>query len=160
MSLASVKEFFARNMPDAVIEELATTTATVQTAAAAYGVEPGRIAKTLSVRVGEKIVMVVVAGDARLDNRKARDALGAKPRMLAAEEVERITGHPVGGVCPFGLAQDLEVYCDQSLKRFDMVIPAAGSINSGVRLTPNQIATLTRAEWVDVTTILSEQTTE
>ncbi|MDI9348474.1 MAG: YbaK/EbsC family protein [Candidatus Symbiobacter sp.] len=153
MSLESVKNYFARHMPEAVIEELTETTATVATAAAAYGVEPGRIAKTLSVRVGEQVVMVVVAGDARLDNRKARDALGAKPRMVAAEEVFAITGHPVGGVCPFGLAQDLKIYCDQSLRRFDVVIPAAGSVNSGVRLTPDKIAELTRAEWVDVTTL-------
>ena len=152
MSLDSVKKFFAQHMPEAIIEELSETTATVATAAAAYGVEPGRIAKTLSVRVGERVVMVVVAGDARLDNRKARDALGAKPRMLAADEVVAVTGHPVGGVCPFGLATDLPVYCDLSLKRFDLVIPAAGSINSGVRLTPDQIAQLTHATWVDVTT--------
>ncbi|MDI9409279.1 MAG: YbaK/EbsC family protein [Candidatus Pacebacteria bacterium] len=150
MSLESVKEFFADRMPSAVIEELSVTTATVADAALAYGVEPGRIGKTLSVRVGERVVLVVVAGDARLDNRKSRDALGAKPRMLSAEEVVALTGHPVGGVCPFGLATPLQVYCDVSLRRFAEIIPAAGSINSGVRLTPDQIAALTDAEWVDV----------
>ncbi|MCX8500370.1 MAG: YbaK/EbsC family protein [Alphaproteobacteria bacterium] len=150
MSLESVRKFFAEKMPAAVIEELTATTATVADAAAAYGVEPGRIGKTLSVRVGERVVLVVVAGDARLDNRKSREALGAKPRMLNAEEVVALTGHPVGGVCPFGLATPLPVYCDVSLKRFAEVIPAAGSINSGVRLTPDQIASLTNAQWVDV----------
>ena len=150
MSLASVRQFFAEKMPSAVIEELTTSTATVAEAAAAYGVVAGKIGKTLSVRVGERVVLVVVAGDARLDNRKTREALGAKPRMLNGDEVVALTGHPVGGVCPFGLATPLQVYCDISLRAHDIIIPAAGSINSGVRLTPDQIAELTAATWVDV----------
>jgi prolyl-tRNA editing enzyme YbaK/EbsC (Cys-tRNA(Pro) deacylase) len=114
------------------------------------GVEPGQIAKTLSVRVGDRVVLVVTKGTARLDNKKARDALGGKPRMLGADEVVALTGHPVGGVCPFGLATPLQVYCDVSLKEFAEVWPAAGSVNSSVRMSPARMAELTGASWVDV----------
>jgi prolyl-tRNA editing enzyme YbaK/EbsC (Cys-tRNA(Pro) deacylase) len=92
----------------------------------------------------------VARGDYRLDNKKAKAAFGAKPRMLSGEEVSAITGHPVGGVCPFGLATALPVYCDVSLKAFDEVLPAAGSINSSVRIAPERMAALVNANWVDV----------
>jgi prolyl-tRNA editing enzyme YbaK/EbsC (Cys-tRNA(Pro) deacylase) len=150
MSLDSVRAFFAEHAPDIAVVETAESSATVALAAAAHGVEPARIAKTLSLRVGERVVLVVARGDARLDNRKARAALGGKPRMLDAEEVVALTGHPVGGVCPFGLATPLPVYCDVLLKAFDEVVPAAGSIRSAVRIAPDRMAALTGAEWVDV----------
>ena len=150
MSLDSVRAFFAAHAPDLAVIELPASTATVALAAAAHGVEPGRIAKTLSLRVNDRVVLVVARGDARLDNRKARAAFGGKPRMLGAEEVEAITGHPVGGVCPFGLASPVPVYCDESLRAFDEVVPAAGSLNSAVRIAPERMAALTGAEWVDV----------
>lgn len=150
MSLDSVRAFFAQHAPDIAVIETAESSATVALAAAAHGVEPARIAKTLSLRVGERVVLVVARGDARLDNRKAKAALGAKPRMLDADEVVALTGHPVGGVCPFGLSQPLQVYCDISLKAFDEVVPAAGSTHSAVRITPERMAALTGAEWVDV----------
>jgi prolyl-tRNA editing enzyme YbaK/EbsC (Cys-tRNA(Pro) deacylase) len=102
MSVESVRAFFARKAPDLRIVELDVSTATVAQAAAAHDVEPRRIAKTLSLRIGDRIVLIVVAGDARLDNKKFKAAFGAKPRLLDAEEVADITGHPVGGVCPFG----------------------------------------------------------
>ncbi|HEY5794528.1 MAG TPA: YbaK/EbsC family protein [Bosea sp. (in: a-proteobacteria)] len=150
MSLDSVRAFFAEHAPDIAIIETPESSATVALAAAAHGVEPARIAKTLSLRIGERVVLVVARGDARLDNRKVKAALGAKPRMLDAEEVVALTGHPVGGVCPFGLATPLQVYCDVSLKAFDEVVPAAGSTQSAVRIAPNRMAALTSAEWVDV----------
>lgn len=150
MSLDSVRAFFAQHAPDIAVIETAESSATVALAAAAHGVEPARIAKTLSLRVGERVVLVVARGDARLDNRKAKAALGGKPRMLDAEEVVALTGHPVGGVCPFGLSQPLQVYCDISLKAFGEVVPAAGSTQSAVRISPERMAALTGAEWVDV----------
>ena len=150
MSLASVRAFFAQHAPDIAIIETQDSSATVALAAAAHGVEPARIAKTLSLRIGERVVLVVARGDARLDNRKAKAALGGKPRMLDADEVAALTGHPVGGVCPFGLSHPLQVYCDVSLRAFDEVVPAAGSTQSAVRISPERMAALTGAEWVDV----------
>ncbi|MEZ2409595.1 prolyl-tRNA editing enzyme YbaK/EbsC (Cys-tRNA(Pro) deacylase) [Bosea sp. OAE752] len=150
MSLESVRAFFAEHAPDIAVIVTAESSATVPLAAAAHGVEPGQIAKTLSLRIGDEVVLVVTRGDARLDNRKAKAALGGKPRMLGQDEVEALTGHPVGGVCPFGLATPLKVYCDISLKAFDIVVPAAGSTHSALRITPERMAELTQAEWVDV----------
>lgn len=150
MSLDSVRAFFAAKAPDITVMESDRSSATVALAAEAFGVTPERIAKTLSLRVGDKVMLVVACGTARLDNRKARATFGGKVRMLNAEEVVAATGHPVGGVCPFGLANPLPVYCDVSLKAFDEVVPAAGSTNSAVRITPARMAELTGAEWVDV----------
>lgn len=150
MSLASVKAFLAERAPDLAVIETGQRTATVAEAAAVLGLPPARIAKTLSLRKGDDVFLVVVRGDARLDNRKAREAFGGKVRMLDLAEVEALTGHPVGGVCPFGLAQPLPVYCDVSLQAFDEVAPAAGSIDSAVRLCPQRLAELTDAAWVDV----------
>ncbi|AHJ68443.1 Hypothetical protein GbCGDNIH2_1717 [Granulibacter bethesdensis] len=150
MSLASVRAFLAAHAPDIQILEMPDSTATVAQAAAAFGVEPGQIAKTLAFLVGGQTLILVARGDARLDNRKIRTRFGGKPRMLPLEDVEPVTGHPVGGVCPFGLSQPLPVYCDRSLLGFAEVLPAAGSPNSAVRITPERLAILTNAEWVDV----------
>jgi prolyl-tRNA editing enzyme YbaK/EbsC (Cys-tRNA(Pro) deacylase) len=150
MSLASVKAFFAEHAPDIAIIEAASSTATVAEAAATHGVEPAQIAKTLSLRVGDQVLVLVTAGDARLDNAKARAAFGGKTKMLERDEVEEITGHPVGGVCPFGLAQPLPIFCDESLLVFDEVIPAAGAPNAAVRISPARMAELTGASWIDV----------
>ena len=150
MSLESVRAFLAANAPDVEIIEMRTSTATVTQAAEAHGVEPGRIAKTLSLRVGDRNFLVVARGDARLDNRKVKAAFGGKASMLDAEQVQALTGHPVGGVCPFGLATPLPVYCDISHKRFDEVVPAAGSIHAAVRINPVRMAELVKADWVDV----------
>jgi len=119
-------------------------------AARAHGVTPGEIAKTLSLKVKNDVVLIVTRGDARLDNRKLKAALGAKARMLSVDEVINWTGHPVGGVCPFGLENPLTVYCDISLRSFDEVLPAAGAIHSAVRISPQQMAELTNARWIDV----------
>ncbi|MBA4090592.1 MAG: cys-tRNA(pro)/cys-tRNA(cys) deacylase [Sphingobium sp.] len=153
MSEASVRAFLAERAPDVAIIDQGVSTATVIEAAAALGVEPARIAKTLSLRVGETVVLVCARGDARLNNGKAKAALGAKPRMLGAEEVEAITGHPVGGVCPFGLASPLPVYCDVSLQDFTTIFPAAGSRTTSVELTPDRLADLTGARWIDICTL-------
>ena len=150
MSLDSVRAFLAERAPDIEILEATTSTATVALAAAAHGVEPARIAKTLSLRLGREAILIVMGGEARLDNRKYKDRFAAKAKMLDAAEVLEATSHPVGGVCPFGLATPLPVYCDVSLKAFDVVVPAAGSTHSAVRITPERMAELTAAEWVDV----------
>ncbi len=149
MSLDSVREHLATIAPDIAIIHHELSTATVMDAALAHGCEPGQIAKTLSLRLGDQVVLLVARGDARLDNKKAKAAFGAKPRMLGAEEVEAITGHPVGGVTPFGLASELPVYCDISLKAFEEVIPAAGNRNSSLRVAPDRLAALVNATWVD-----------
>ncbi|HUD95208.1 YbaK/EbsC family protein [Sphingobium sp.] len=153
MSEASVRAFFAEKAPDVTIIDQGVSTATVIEAAAALGVEPARIAKTLSLRVGGAVVLVCTRGDARLSNGKAKAALGAKPRMLGGHEVEELTGHPVGGVCPFGLSSPLPVYCDKSLKDFATVFPAAGSRTASVELTPDRLAALTGAQWIDICTL-------
>lgn len=150
MSLESVRAFFAAKAPDIAIIELETSTATVALAAEAHGVEPGQIAKTLAFRIGERELLVVARGDVRLDNRKLKEAFGAKAKMLDAETVVTLTGHPVGGVCPFGLATDLAVYCDRSLLDYEEVLPAAGAIHSAVRICPKRMAELVQGEWVDV----------
>jgi len=150
MSAESVRAWLAEHAPDLRLIEVEDSTATVATAARALGVEPGRIAKTLAVRAGEQLFLLVARGDARLDNRKCKDAFGARPRMLGAEETFEVTGHPVGGVCPFGLPTPLPVYCDVSLRRFAEVVPAAGSGNAAVRIATDRLAALTNAAWVDV----------
>jgi prolyl-tRNA editing enzyme YbaK/EbsC (Cys-tRNA(Pro) deacylase) len=149
MSLESVRAFFAAKAPDIAVIESTQSSATVALAAEAYGVEPARIAKTLSLRVGERVVLIVAAGTSRMDNKKVKALFGTKPKMLGLEEVADITGHEVGGVCPFGLKTPLPVYCDVSLNAFE-VVPAAGSTHSAVRITPARMAELTAAEWVDV----------
>ena len=150
MSLESVRTFFAEKAPEISVIVTEQSSATVDLAATAHGVEPAQIAKTICLRVGEQPMMVVAAGTARLDNKKAKAVLGGKPRMLGAEEVVALTSHPIGGVCPFGLPQPLPVYCDVSLKRFEEVVPAAGAINAAVRIAPDRLAALTDAQWVDV----------
>jgi prolyl-tRNA editing enzyme YbaK/EbsC (Cys-tRNA(Pro) deacylase) len=150
MSLESVRAFFSERAPDIAVIESPISSATVALAAEAYGVEPGRIAKTLSLRIGERVVLIVAAGTSRMDNKKVKARFGGKPKMLGVNEVAEITGHDVGGVCPFGLKTPLPVYCDVSLKGFDEVVPAAGSTHSAVRLAPSRMAELVKAEWVDV----------
>jgi prolyl-tRNA editing enzyme YbaK/EbsC (Cys-tRNA(Pro) deacylase) len=156
MSLASVRDWLAENAPELRLIEVEETTATVDTAAKALGVEPGRIAKTLAVRVGEHLFLLCTRGDARLDNRKCKDEFGARPRMLGADETFEVTGHPVGGVCPFGLRNPLPVYLDVSLKDFDIVYPAAGSLNSSVEVTTARLFDLVGKRWVDLCRLREE----
>jgi prolyl-tRNA editing enzyme YbaK/EbsC (Cys-tRNA(Pro) deacylase) len=150
MSLQSVSDFFNAHGLDIAIIELEVSTATVALAAHAHGVEPGRIAKTLAFRLSDgNAVLLVDRGDSRIDNRKFKTALG-KAKMLPLSEVEELTGHPVGGVCPFGLRQPLPIYLDRSLLAFDEVLPAAGSVQSAVRISTQQLAQVTGGIWVDV----------
>ena len=113
-------------------------------------VEPGRIAKTLAVRAGDHLFLLVTRGDARLDNRKCKHEFGARPRMLGPEETLEITGHPVGGVCPFGLNTPLPVYLDVSLRALNVVYPAGGSLNTSVEVPTERLFDLVAERWVDL----------
>ncbi len=145
-----MRAWLAEHAADLAVIEVEESTATVELAASALGVEPGRIAKTLAVRVDGEVFLLVARGDTRLDNGKCKAEFGGRPRMLGAEETLALTGHPVGGVCPFGLATPLPVYCDVSLQAFDTVFPAAGSLTSSVEVAPDRLAQLVSRRWVDV----------
>jgi prolyl-tRNA editing enzyme YbaK/EbsC (Cys-tRNA(Pro) deacylase) len=156
MSLQSVKQWLAGHAPDLLLIEAEGSTATVDTAAQALGVEPGRIAKTLAIRAGEHLFLLCTRGDARLDNRKCKDEFGARPRMLGAEETLELTGHPVGGVCPFGVKNPLPVYLDVSLQAFDVVYPAGGSLNTSVEIRTERLFELVGDRWVDLCVLRGE----
>jgi prolyl-tRNA editing enzyme YbaK/EbsC (Cys-tRNA(Pro) deacylase) len=150
MSFDSVRAWLKTNAPDLRLIEAHASTATVADAAETLGVEPGQIAKTLTVRAGGETFLLVARGDARLDNRKCKAEFGARPRMLDAEETLALTGHVVGGVCPFGLTTELPVYLDVSLRGFDRVYPAAGSRNASLEITPARLYELVAKRWVDL----------
>ena len=133
------------------MNELPQSSATVDLAAAALGVEPGRIAKTLSFLVGERPILVVAAGDTKIDNASYKARFGAKAKMLTPEQAVELIGHPVGGVCPFAVNDGVEVYLDESLKRFQTVFPACGSSNSEIKLTIPELEQCSNSlAWVDV----------
>ena len=150
MSFESVRAWLQANAPDLRLIEAHASTATVADAAETLGVEPGQIAKTLTVRAGGETFLLVARGDARLDNQKTKAEFHARPRMLDAEETLALTGHVVGGVCPFGLATPLTVYVDVSLRDFPVVYPAGGSRNASVEVTPARLFELVGTRWVDV----------
>ena len=156
MSAQSVRDWLGKHAPELRLIETAESTATVQSAADALGVEPGRIAKTLAVRAGDMLFLLCTRGDARLDNRKCKDEFGARPRMLGPEETFEISGHRVGGVCPFGLKTPLPVFLDVSLKAFDVVYPAGGSLNTSVEITTERLFELVADRWVDVCRLRDE----
>lgn len=145
-----VKSFLAQHAPEIAVTELTESTATVAEAAAAFGVTPGQIAKTLSLKVGDEVLLLVMAGDSRLNNSKFKQRFGVKPRMLKGEEVEPLTGFIPGGVCPFAAKEGVQICCDESLLAHTEILPAGGSRNSGVRITPQRLAQVCQAEWVDV----------
>ena len=151
MSVAHVREYLTQfDAADRIIE-FDVSSATVELAAAALGCEPGRIAKTLSFMAGDTPMLIVFAGDARIDNRKYKQRFGVKATMMKAEEIERFTGLHFGGVCPFGIPETVAIYLDESLRRFDPVYPAAGSDNSAVRVSIAELERFSRARgWVDV----------
>ncbi len=152
MSLESVRAFFTDLRLDIPILITAETPATVATAAAAHGVAPGQIAKTLAFRLQDgRVILVVAAGDVRIDHGKFKATFG-KGKMLPADEVVQLTGHPVGGVCPFGLATPLPVHLDASLRAYTEMLPAAGSIDSAVRISVDLMSQVTQGVWVDVCT--------
>jgi prolyl-tRNA editing enzyme YbaK/EbsC (Cys-tRNA(Pro) deacylase) len=150
MSFESVRAWLADHAPDLRLIEAHASTATVADAAETLGVTPGQIAKTLTVRAGAETFLLVARGDARLDNQKCKATFHARPRMLNAEETLALTGHIVGGVCPFGLATPLPVYLDVSLRDFPIVYPAGGSRNASVEVAPDRLFELVGRRWVDV----------
>ena len=151
MSIDRVRTYFRQYDMEDRIQEFPVSSATVELAAAALNCKPQRIAKTLSFLVGGHAVLVVAAGDARIDNAKYKARFGTKARMLSLEEAETMTGHAVGGVCPFAVNQGAEVYLDQSLKRFETVFPACGSATSAIELSIPELEQYSGyVDWVDV----------
>lgn len=151
MSLENVQTYLSKWNRQKDIQIFETSSATVLEAANTLGVEPKRIAKTLSFRKEDDAILIVAAGDAKIDNKKFKQTFTEKPRMLSPEEVLEKTGHAVGGVCPFGLTEDLPVYMDESLKRFTTVFPACGSSNSAIELTNEELYIYGNVvEWVNV----------
>ena len=150
MSIETVRNYLReRGLADRIIE-FSQSSATVELAAAANHCEPARIAKTLSFAVGDECILIVAAGDAKIDNAKYKARFGTKAKMLAHDEVPVRVGHAVGGVCPFAIKEGVHVYLDQSLHRFETVFPAAGNAASAVRLTPDELEWASEAEgWVD-----------
>ncbi|MDR2784400.1 MAG: YbaK/EbsC family protein [Treponema sp.] len=151
MGIDQVRIYLNQWNRDKDIIEMAASTATVPEAANALGVIPARIAKSISLRIGENAMIIVTAGDMKLDNRKYKDRFGVKAKMLSPEEALKATGHAVGGVCPFALPPGVDVYLDVSMKRFQTVYPACGSGNSAIELTMDELDEYSRnKEWVDV----------
>ena len=158
MSIEAVRAYLKRFGAENRILELAESSATVELAAHALGVEGARIAKTLSVHAGEEVVLLVMAGDAKIHNGKFKRLFHSKPHMLSAEEALEYTGHAVGGVCPFALATPIPVYLDESLRRFTTVFPACGSGNSAIELTLDELERFSGAKgWVDVGKLPEEE---
>ena len=151
MSVAAVKEYLKQFGLEEKVQELEESSATVELAAHALGTQPARIAKTLSFLVGEAPILVVAAGDAKIDNAKYKAKFHQKAKMLTPDQAVELVGHPVGGVCPFAVKEGVRVYLDQSLQRFETVFPACGSGNSAIQLTIPQLEQASRfTEWVDV----------
>ena len=159
MALEKVVQYLKEFGLDGRVRVLQKSSATVELAAQALGCEPCRIAKTLSFHAGERVVLVVCAGDAKVDNHKFKAFFGTKAKMLTTEEAERLVGHAVGGVCPFALNEGVETYLDGSLKRFQTVFPACGSGNSAIELTPEELASCADnfRGWADVCKTAEQQ---
>ena len=150
MGVDEVRAYFEQKGLRCLIREMKTTTATVATAAQALGVEPALIAKTLAFKLKDRPILVVTRGDAKIDNKKFKQHFHVKASMMSPDEVMETTGHPVGGVCPFGLKRKMDIYLDESLRCFQKVYPAAGSPNSCVVVTPDELCRITGGQWVDV----------
>lgn len=155
MSIEMVRNYFKKIGIDDQIKEFDVSSATVELAAKALDVEPKRIAKTLSFKLGDSCLLIVMAGDARIDNHKFKDKFSMKAKMLSADEVEKLVGHGVGGVCPFAIKPNIPVYLDKSLQRFETVFPACGSSNSAIELNCDELYTYSNAiDWIDVCKVL------
>lgn len=151
MSIERVRAYFKELGIEDKVQELEMSSATVELAAAALNVEPGRIAKTLSFMVNEQPILIVAAGDVKIDNAKYKKFFGAKAKMLTPDEAVTLIGHAVGGVCPFAVNEGVSVYLDESLKKFETVFPACGSSNSAIELTMEELERYSLyKEWVDV----------
>jgi prolyl-tRNA editing enzyme YbaK/EbsC (Cys-tRNA(Pro) deacylase) len=157
MSIETVRTYLKSWGRDQDIIEMASSTATVLEASSSLGCIPARIAKSIALSQGNRVVVVVIAGDMKLDNRKYKDRFGVKARMLSPEESLYRTGHAIGGVCPFGLPSGVEVYLDSSLQRFATVFPACGSSNSAIELTLEELNEYSsNKDWVDVCKAIAE----
>jgi len=150
MSIEKVRAYFKTQGIEDRILEFPVSSATVELAAQALGVDGARIAKTLSFRLGDRVILVVCAGDAKVDNRRYKDRFGGKASMLGHDEASALVGHAVGGVCPFAVNPGVEIYLDESLRRFTTVYPAAGSSNSAIELTMEELERYSGGTWVDV----------
>lgn len=151
MSIERVREYFKNKGIENRIQEFEVSSATVELAAKALNCEDARIAKTLSFHVGDKVILIVIAGDTKIDNHKYKAHFGTKAKMLSFDEVESLIGHGIGGVCPFGINEGIDVYLDESLKRFDTVFPACGSSNSAIELTIKELEEYSNSlGWIDV----------
>lgn len=158
MSIEKVRMYFEEWGISERIQEFEISSATVSLAAQALHCEESRIAKTLSFHLGEKVILIVAAGDAKIDNAKYKARFGAKAKMLSYDEAEPLTGHAVGGVCPFGVNTGVEIYLDVSLKRFQTVFPACGSSNSAIELTIEELEKYSQyTDWVDVSKLSLKQ---
>ena len=152
MSLENVREYLKKYGKDQDIILFDQSSATVKEAAADLNTEEGRIAKTMSFLLSSGSIVIVAAGDGKIDNRKFKDTINEKAKMIGLEDVENLTGHPVGGVCPFALKENVKVFLDESLKRFDFVYPAAGTPNSAIKLTISELEKVSECDgWIDVT---------
>ena len=152
MSIENARNHLRKYGMDGDIIEFSSSSATVKEAAEDLHTEEGRIAKSMSFMLSTGPIVILAAGDEKIDNRKYKDTFHEKARMIGPEDVERIIGHPIGGVCPFGVNQGVTVYLDESLKRFDYVYPAAGSRNSAIKLTIGELEETSEYKaWVDVT---------
>ena len=151
MAIEKVREYLKQFGADGHIRELAESSATVELAAQSLHCEPRRIAKTLSFHLDDRVILIVAAGDARIDNRKYKEQFGRKAKMLAGEEAEPLTGHAVGGVCPFAVKEGVAIYLDVSLKRFETVFPACGSANSVIELSLDELERFSgSSQWIDI----------
>lgn len=151
MSVDKVKQYFSKYGMESKVLEFDVSSATVELAAAALNCEPGRIAKTLSFLVGDEPILIVSAGDVKIDNSKYKKTFGKKAKMLTSDQVVELIGHAVGGVCPFAIKEGVNVYLDASLKKYETVFPACGSSNSAIELTiPEMEKYSGYKEWVDV----------
>lgn len=157
MSIEKVREHLKQFGLDNRIQEFDVSSATVETAAVAVGVEPARIAKTLAFKDSDNCMLIVTAGDTKIDNRKFKDLFHFKARMLSHEETFESTGHAVGGVCPFALPLGIKVYLDVSLQRFDTVFPAAGSSASAIELTCTELEQCSGGTWIEVCAIMEPE---
>ena len=155
MSIEKVKAYFKTEGIDERIQEFEISSATVSLAAKALHCEESHIAKTLSFHIGEKVILIVAAGDAKIDNAKYKAQFGTKAKMLSFDEAEPLIGHAIGGICPFAVNEDVEVYLDISLKRFHTVFPACGSSNSAIELSIEELEEYSDfIKWIDVCKIL------
>ncbi len=151
MSIEGVREYFGQYGIENRILELDHTSATVELAAQALGCKPSDIAKTMSFLVGEQPIVIVLAGDKRIDNAKYKHTFGKKAKMISHDKVEDLIGHPVGGVCPFALKENVKVYLDESLKLHEFIYPACGSINSAIKMSILELEKYSNyVEWIDV----------